>query len=169
MKYLYRQSSCNVDFKNPSNLDLEIFTPTILDGMFLDGEKKSFKSLLVRCLFQIVTLGKAKLYCYRDNGELVHTSYVIPKCYKFPFMNKHDYEIGPCFTYPKFRGKGFYPLMLKTICSSIGTEKSVFYMIVDKTNQPSIRGMEKAGFQRCGNIKVTRILKKYQVEQPKKL
>ena len=28
------------------------------------------------------------------------------------------------------------------ICRNFGTEKSVFYMIVDESNQPSIRGIE---------------------------
>lgn len=117
--------------------------------------------MAIRCLFQMITLGKAKIYCYRADGELVHTSYVIPKCCKFPFMGKEDYEIGPCFTYPKFRGKGLYSQMLKYICSSVGTYKTNFYMIVDETNLPSIRGIEKADFKRCGNVRVTKILKKY--------
>ena len=133
-------------------------------GLILQGENKSFETLTVRCLFQIITFGKAKVYCYRYNGELVHTSYLIPKCYKFPFLSKWDYEIGPCFIHPKWRGKGIYPQMLKYICSSIGTEKSVFYMIVDETNLPSIKGIEKAGFQRWGTIKVTKILKRYKLE-----
>ena len=163
MKYLYKHSGSSVDFESHENLDLEIVTPKFGGRLILQGENKSFKLLAVRCLFQIVTFGKAKVYCYRLNGELVHTSYVIPKCYKFPFMSKWDYEIGPCFTYPKFRGKGIYPQMLKYICSSISTEKTVFYMIVDETNLPSIKGIEKAGFQRCGTIKVTRILKRYQL------
>jgi len=79
-------------------------------------------------------------------------------------MGKWDYEIGPCFTYPKFRGKGVYPQMLKYISSNVGAENSIFYMIVDETNLPSIKGIEKAGFQKCGTIKVSRFLKRYQLE-----
>lgn len=158
--YIYKQSSRSVDF---DNLNVEIFRPTIRGGLIIRGEIKSFKLLAVRAMFQIVTFGKARVYYCRYNGELVHTSYVIPKCYKFPFMSRHDYEIGPCFTYPSFRGKGVYPQMLKYICSSIGTEKSVFYMIVDEANVSSIKGIEKAGFQRCGKIKATKILKRYKL------
>ncbi len=163
MKYLYKHSRDSVGFKNPENLNVEIVTPTIRGGLIIQGENKSFKLLAVRCLFQLITFGKAKVYCYRYNGELVHTSYVIPRCHKFPFMSKNDYEIGPCFTYPKYRGKGFYPQMLKYICSSIGAENSVFYMIVDEANLSSIKGIEKAGFQRCGTIRVSKILKRYQL------
>lgn len=166
MKYLYKQQkdSMNVESIPPEKIDVEIFVPIIGRGLFLRGEKKSFKLMAIRCLFQIITLGKAQLYCYRENDELVHTSYVIPKCCKFPFMGKDDYEIGPCFTFPKFRGKGYYPKMLKHICSNIGSEKSTFYMFVDENNLSSTKGIEKAGFQRCGTIKVSRILKRYQLE-----
>lgn len=164
MKYLYKQLGRSMDIESNEILNVEIVTPKIWGRKILQGENKSFKLLAVRCLFQLITFGKAKIYSYRYNGELVHTSYVIPKCYKFPFMSKWDYEIGPCFTHPKYRGKGIYPQMLKYICSSIGTKKTVFYMIVDETNLSSIKGIEKAGFQRCGTIKVTRILKRYQLE-----
>ena len=164
MKYLYKKSVNTMDFESNENIDVEIVTPKIRGGLILQGENKSFKLRVVRCLFQIITFGKAKVYCCRQNGELVHTSYVIPKCFKFPFMGKWDYEIGPCFTYPKFRGKGVYPQMLKYISSNVGAENSIFYMIVDETNLPSIKGIEKAGFQKCGTIKVSRFLKRYQLE-----
>lgn len=163
MKYLYKKTCDSADFEKSDNFNVEVFTPTILGGLTIKGENKSFRLFAVRCLFQIITLGKARVYCYRYNGELVHTSYVVPKCYKFPFMNNCDYEIGPCFTYPKFRGNGYYPQMLKYICSSACQPNSVFYMIVDENNISSIKGMEKAGFQKCGNIKKTRILKRYRL------
>ena len=168
MKYLYKKAHFNEEIMEPDDLSIEVVTPTIRGGFILQGENKNFRLLAARLMFQIATFGKARLYCYRQNGALVHTSYVIPKCYKFPFLSKYDYEIGPCFTYPQFRGKGYYPQMLKYICSNIGTEKTVFYMIVDANNIPSIKGIEKAAFQRCGNIKKTKIMKRYKVEQPQK-
>ena len=54
--------------------------------------------------------------------------------------------------------------MLNYICSSITDKKAVFYVIVDETNHPSIKGIEKTGFQKCGTIKVTEILKRYRIE-----
>lgn len=163
MKYLYKKVCDGADFEKIDNFNVEVFTPTIRGGLIILGENKSFKLFAVRCLFQMITLGKARVYCYRHNGELAHTSYVIPKCYKFPFMKNSDYEIGPCFTYPKYRGNGYYPQMLKYICQSIGQKNSVFYMIVDENNISSIKGIEKAGFLKCGNIKKTGILKRYRL------
>ena len=164
MKYLYKRSGLREDVQIPDHFEPEIFTPTIWGGLFLQEEQKSFKLLAVRLLFQIMTFGRARVYCWRHKGELAHTSYVVPKCWKFPFMKKHDFEIGPCLTYSDFRGRGLYPQMLKYIVSSVGTEKSVFYMIVDENNAASIKGIEKAGFQRCGSVRITKALKRYRVE-----
>lgn len=163
MKYLYKKSNDNENVLIKDNLEIEMFCPT-LRRLILKDEKKNVKLLVVRSLFWILTFGKAKLYCLRDHGELVHTSYVIPKCYKFPFLDKADYEIGPCMTYPLFRGKGYYPMMLRYICSTVGVQYTTFYMIVDEGNSASIKGIEKAGFERCGEIKVTKFTKRYVIK-----
>ena len=165
MKYLYKKAYSDEEIFGQDDLSIEIVVPTMRNGFILRGEKKqlSVKLWCVRFLLQIATFGKARVYCYRQNGQLVHTSYVVPKCYKFPFLSKHDYEIGPCTTYPDYRGKGYYPLMLKYICSTVGTEKTIFYMIVDENNIASIKGIEKAGFQRCGSVRRTRITKVYRL------
>lgn len=163
MKYLYKKSNNNEDVLVKDNLEIEIFCPT-LRRLIIKGEKKSVKLLAVRLCFWILTLGKAKLYCLREHGKLVHTSYVIPKCYKFSFLYKTDYEIGPCMTYPEFRGRGYYPMMLCYICSTVGVQNTNFYMIVEESNFASIKGIEKAGFERCGTIRVTKFTKRYLIE-----
>lgn len=160
MKYLYcYKVSQRVDDENSVNCN--IFTPTLRRGLLLPGEARSIKLIGVRLLFQIITLGKAKIFFVSEGENLVHRSYVIPKCSKFPFMGKEDYEIGPCFTYPKYRGKGIYPAVLKTICNRVGNEHTTFYMIVEDTNTPSIKGIEKAGFQKCGIVEITKFTKRY--------
>lgn len=161
MKYLYRKSREQVATEMPVGRTVEIFTPKISNGLFSSGEKRSVKSALVRLQFQFATLGKARIFCLKNDGNLVHTSYVIPKCYRFTYLGKEDYQIGPCNTFPEHRGKGYYPEMLRYICASIGTENTVFHMTVDESNHASIKGIEKAGFQRCGSVKVTKFLKRY--------
>lgn len=162
--YLYKINRGHDTISLPQDSKIEVFTPTIRRGLLLPGEKKTFKLLMARLLFQIVTRGKARVYFCKHKENLIHTSYVIPKCYKFPFLNNNDYEIGPCFTYPEYRGQGYYPAMLRYICSSVGYEKTVFYMIVDENNASSIKGIEKAGFKRCGSVEITRLTKKYRIK-----
>lgn len=161
MKYLYKKSKTGEALTIPDGLTVEVFTPKLFGGLTLPGEGNSIKLQAVRLMFQLSTLGKAKIYVCRQNGELAHTAYVIPKCSKFPFLTGDDYEIGPCLTYPAYRGKGIYPTVLRYICSSVGSEKTCFYMIVDSGNGSSIRGIEKAGFEKCGSVKVSKLTKSY--------
>jgi hypothetical protein len=106
--------------------------------------------------WNIITLGKAKVYAVRDNtGRVIHSSYVISKCYKFPFLRRgyHDIEIGPCVKDSEHRGKGLYPYVLTDILSRELGEDDKAYMIVDSDNTPSIRGAVKTGFIRTMEIK----------------
>lgn len=89
--------------------------------LYISGEIKSLKKTLIRLMFMIITLGKSYIYyCIDDVGKIIHTSYVIPKCIKFPFLSDNDYEIGPCVTEFKYRGKGIYPQVLEYITGSCG-------------------------------------------------
>ena len=80
-------------------------------------------------------------------------------------MRKGDLEIGPCYTYLTFRGKGIYPKVLSKICAIRACGEGSFYMIVDESNIPSIKGIEKAGFIQCGKVKKGRFLKRYYMVQ----
>ena len=150
----------NVNLNQHSWKILE-YTPS-LKQVFLTGEAKTIKTALVRLYFQIMTYGKAKLICaINDCGEVMHTSYLVPRCFKFCFLDKNDFEVGPCYTNPNFRGKGIYPAVLDYICSNYGNKKTMFYMIVDDNNVSSIRGIEKAGFRICGRVKKSYLFKRY--------
>ncbi len=55
----------------------------------LKCEKIGFKGALVRLLFFLQSYGKAKIfYVLSDKNEVVHTSYLVPKCGKFSFLKK---------------------------------------------------------------------------------
>ena len=130
--------------------------------LFARGEKRGIKSALVRLNFCFMTKGKAMLFpAYSQENELVHTSIVVPKCYKYSFCNKEDYVIGPCQTVPAHRGKGIYPCVIQYITEVMGSENTVFYMVASHDNEKSIRGIQKAGLIECGTIRSVGPLKKY--------
>lgn len=130
--------------------------------LFALGEKRGIKSALVRLNFYLMSRGKAMLFsAYSQENELVHTSVVVPKCYKYSFCNKEDYVIGPCQTVPAHRGKGIYPCVIRYIMEVIGSENTVFYMVASHDNEKSIRGIQKAGFMECGTIRAEGPFKKY--------
>ena len=140
---------------------VKVFTPKP-GRLFMPAEEKSAKATAARFLFWLMTWGKAKIYYIAGNdGEIQHTSYVLPKCAKFPFMEKGSFEIGPCQTAEKFRGQGLYGKVLSYITSEETYKNARFYMIVEEQNKPSVRGIEKAGFVKSGTIKRTKYLKRY--------
>lgn len=56
-------------------------------NLFVDGEERSFRTGVVRLLFWLISFGKIKLYYVRNQeGVIMHTSCVISKCFRFPFM-----------------------------------------------------------------------------------
>jgi len=162
MKLLYCKRRTKTKNENEERKrSVKSFVP-FLGKLYLPGEKKNMKTTLVRLYFQAMTLGKAKLYYVVDEtGRTAHVSYVVPKCFKFSFLDKRDYEIGPCFTAPEFRGQGIYPTVLNYVTENVGANDAVFYMVVDDKNVASIRGIEKARFERCGTIRKVGLFKRY--------
>ena len=131
-----------------------------IGSLYIKGERKTFKQTIVRLVFFIISKGRCLVFYYKDKfGIIEHKSFVLPKCYKFPFMSTNDYEIGPCFTEPEYRGHGLYVKMLNWITSQQLLNKGNFYMIVDEDNIASIKGIEKAGFTICGFVKKTVLLR----------
>lgn len=126
------------------------------------GERIGVKAALGRLYFWLVSFGGCRIWYLRHGSQVVHTSCVVPRCCKFPFLKKDEYEIGPCVTQEAYRSRGIYQYMLRCITAS--QPDAVFYMIVRSTNEPSVRGIEKAGFQRCGTVVRSRFLKNYHKE-----
>lgn len=137
---------------------ISLFSP------FLQGEKKTAKTLVSRWVFYFLSRGDFRIYYVRAEGEdrpVIHTSYVMGPGLKFPFMEKGDIHIGPCNTAPDFRGRGIYRRVLKTIHAENYSRSKRAYMIVDESNLPSIKGIEAAGLTHIGTVERQGIWKIY--------
>lgn len=136
----------------------------IKDSVFLPAEKFNIRTLIIRLYFKLISRKKATIYyATSSDAKIIHTSYVIPCCGKFPFMSKDDCEIGPCYTAPEYRGRGIYVDVLKYITTQKDNIYTRAFMIVDSENKPSIHGIERAGFVLCGKIYCTKITKRYKL------
>ena len=132
---------------------VKCFKPNFFKLSISKYEKLSLKTKLMRMYFHIITKGNFEIYFVEDNGEIVHTSYVLGKCFKFKFMKKNDIEIGPCYTEKTHRGKGLYSETLHTICYERKPLMTNIYIFVDENNVPSIKGIEKSNFEFVGFLK----------------
>lgn len=142
MYYLYHSKSVP-GFENP------LSDYTMIDVLPYSKNRKYLDKL--DFLWSLITFGRyKKIVVLNSDNKVVHTSRVIGKCVKFPFLSRTSAEIGPCATNKEFRGQGIYPNVLKHILSNGGWDD--YYMLVHNSNTASIRGIEKAGFQRVGAV-----------------
>lgn len=149
--------------------DLENFVlyDTLQDSDFeIECKKLSPPTMrfLHAILWNIATLGKVKVYVVYKDSVMVHRSLVVRGSEKFKFLKKTDIEIGPCWTHPEYRGLGLYPTVLSIIMQRELKAEGVAYMIVRNSNQKSLRGIAKVGFQSAGKYVQVDIFKRYTVQ-----
>lgn len=141
MYYLYHASAC-VDCGQQPEGALKVVTVCWKNRDYLNR---------LDYMRYFMTFGRYKKIIVFDNdGTIMHISRIMGKCLKFPFLAKTSVEIGPCVTYPNFRGRGIYPAVLRHIRAS-GWYKD-YYMFISEDNTSSIRGVEKAGFVKIGAV-----------------
>lgn len=104
------------------NFKIVEFSPKF-SKLYFEKEKRNFRDTIVRIMFGIFSRWRYKIFLVVDkknDNTVCHSSFLIPKIFKFPFLNAKDYEIGPCYTVPEYRGKGIYPKVLDYVTSLSG-------------------------------------------------
>lgn len=98
-------------------------------------------------------------YALTHRGRIVHVAWLIPARHdrrnkiRNVALRPGEAEITHCLTDPAQRGRGLYPLAIRCLCR-IAADQGIHavYMITNVNNRDSRRGIEKAGFTRCGTI-----------------
>lgn len=108
---------------------------------------------------EMLPKGKKK-YFITENGVSVHNSLLFNKLNILKLIQKKGPAIGDCFTNPDFRGKSIYPFVISHISNETLIENKIkeVFIIVNSDNRSSIRGIEKAGFEKVASIKARRWL-----------
>ncbi len=114
-------------------------------------------------LFMLISLGRYRIYCVDDKKGLVHYSFVVPKSFKFRFLKKGDYHIGPCWTREDCRGKRIYGTVVKGIAKVLTEQANTsnVYVLIEDENQASIRGIKNTSFERVGICSKSKYLRVY--------
>jgi hypothetical protein len=102
---------------------------------------------------------KSNEYRIQDGDILVHRSRVFQSSRLLGNFHISGplITIGDCFTDDRYRGLGIYPMVLRKIAYEY-REKAQVFILVAPDNIPSIRGIEKAGFQFMGRLTCFRFL-----------
>lgn len=146
------------NFEIESKYKVAVFKPSLFQL-----NKHLHNISIMHVIWFFFTFGKYKIVYVYDGEKLIHYTHAIPKFWKFSFMSNNDLEIGPCWTDEKYRGQGIYPYIIQQITKK-DIEDRNWFMIVDKNNIASIKGMEKAGFEKVGQVKKTKLLGIYKYE-----
>jgi len=113
--YVFDESSkANVNIKSiHERYKIFEFKPSLLK--LKPTKFTSVKDLIIHILWFVFTRGKYRIIYVKDDSKVIHTTYIIPKMFKFSFMNSNDLEIGPCYTEESYRGQGIYPFVLNWV------------------------------------------------------
>lgn len=72
-------------------------------------------SPMINMLWFIFSFGNFSVLILLDDKTVVHYSYLTPKVFRFPFMQKGDVQIGPCVTHESYRGQGVFSKVLSLV------------------------------------------------------
>ena len=148
MYYFYRQNVIPPRPNLPEGITIKkrIPIPWVPDMHSMQMGRKKF------IYFQFMTIlyrGIRRIFEEYDliiDNRIVSKAVLISKVPIYRFLPPKGIHLCYCETIPQARGKGYYPLLLSYIQNELFPQK--LYMIVDVTNTASIRGIEKAGFER---------------------
>jgi GNAT superfamily N-acetyltransferase len=93
---------------------------------------------------------EAGTLCIHYGNRLVHYSGFTPRYWRFPFLADQDLQIGDTWTDPAHRGKGLAGYALEEIMEIKQAPGRGFWYVVEDKNAPSIRVVERAGFELLG-------------------
>jgi len=85
---------------------------------------------------------------------MAHVAWIVPAEKiqpRYYFVPKDSYSIISCFTRPRFRGLGIYPLQIQKIVTS-DLPVDTFWIWTASTNRPSLMGIQKAGGVKVGEF-----------------
>jgi len=135
------------------------YTPTLFAPLYCNMEPMKLRRR-VRLLFEYLRKGRYKVYYLSVDGVLVGYNVLTPGGRRLSFSTSKDIISGPAFVDPEHRNKGYNRLMKRLSFSHCAYDYEFVYNWVDKTNIPSIKSVEKLGFQKVGEVKVTRLRRK---------
>ncbi|MGJ8593524.1 MAG: hypothetical protein ACSHXF_13315 [Aquaticitalea sp.] len=104
-------------------------------------------------------LKKKWQYSIKDGEIFVHQSFLFDSVFLLKAVKKNGPVIGDCFTDNNYRGQSIYPIVINRIAKDeLQNGTNEVFVVVNRNNISSIKGIEKAGFVIFASIKAKRWL-----------
>jgi len=84
------------------------------------------------------------------DGSIAHSSLIMPRFARFPFMGLDDLQIGATETSPTHRGRGLAVRAIDETIAALGHSGRTFWYLTEDANTASIAVIRKAGFSLVG-------------------
>jgi len=112
-------------------------------------------------------------YAVEEAGRILHASWVTTSCAwtrelrSFVCVGRGDAYVYESFTSADARGRGVYPSALREVCRALD-ERGVkqLWVAVEAHNEPSLRAVGKASFERAFELRYSRRLGRLALELP---
>ncbi len=137
---------------------IEMFCPTLFHL------KEHPAHVIIYLFWFLFTKGQYRIIYVKKDNTIIHYTHILPKFFKFPFMNSKDLEIGPSWTDELYRGKGIFPAVMIYAIQYFKEKERTFYAFAHVDNEPSQKAILKAGLSKWKNGYKTRKLGIYRIE-----
>lgn len=134
----------------PEGLQLSRWRPTLdgwPTGVFASRANGFWMALSIAGAFSRDDL---TVYAIHSGNRLLHRVLVTPRWYRFPFMARDDLQLGDLWTAPDHRGRGLARLAARAIHADFAQTCDKFWYLVPADNVPSIRLVERMGYDFVG-------------------
>lgn len=139
-------------FKKFRVVNIDVFIYRMSDYVFFNTPEFKYVILTEK-------LNNKTRFYIQDSDVLVHESYLYSKVFLLRTIGKNGPVIGDCVTVKKYRGQSIYPYVINQIAKQVlETNKKDVFVVVNRNNSNSIKGIEKAGFGKFASIKAKRWL-----------
>lgn len=159
--FLYYSASIPASYSTrsiPVDYQYEIWRPALFCSKPRDLPAFPFTVWWLFHLLHIFTNREYGIVLIRRHGRIVHRSVITPRYFRFPFMRAGDIQVGDTWTDPEMRGLGLATSALEQILVACTDRRHTCWYVVESSNTPSIRVVEKAGFSLVGKGVRTRRL-----------
>lgn len=108
---------------------------------------------------EVVSTTKKRFFI-KVGTTIIHESFLYERLFVLRILRKNGPAIGDCRTIDSYKGQSIYPFVIHHIAYEEiqKNQRKEVFIAVHPSNISSIKGIEKAGFQRYAQIKAKRLL-----------
>ena len=145
-----------------SIFEFKLWKPTVKQPIPPNKSKK----YILYYIFHLLGIFKNRDYCsvlvYAE-GHIIASLLLVPKYFKWPFMNNEDLQFTYVLTKANYRGKNLAALMIDFGFQATKNSKRKYWYVTTQDNVSSQRVAAKVGFLKIGEGKrsLLQLLMKY--------